>query len=373
MTNSLTLRLLFTLFPSFGFLPGQGQEEPTYRIAEPGYVYSFPHDHGSHPEFRIEWWYLTGHLFARDERRFGFEATFFRLAQRADAQPENSAFGTGQIYLAHMAVSDLGNQRFYHEERLNREGWNAYAKVGDLDVRNGNWSLKRKPDGEIILQGSIQSDCSFSLSLVPEKPHVIFGEDGISRKGPSESAASHYITFTRLRAKGRLSIAGEDLEVEGSTWMDHEISSSQLDENQTGWDWVSVQFDDGRELMAYMLRLRDGGYSDFSRLVWISREGELVHHPRAEIEWIPGGYWESPDTGARYPIRPVFKTVDPASGKRRTFTVVPLMEEQEITGELTGVPYWEGACDIVDENNRVVGRAYLELAGYVDGLNDRLR
>ena len=367
------IECIYYLFVSMLSGTGLAQE---YSIPRPGSVLQFPRDHGSHSDFKIEWWYLTGHLFASNDKkhRFGFEATFFRLGQRPGSKPtEVENFGTDQIYMAHMALTDLAGKRFYHEERLNREGWNACAKVGDLSLRNGNWSLHRSSDGNLSLRGSIQSKVTLSLELEPLKPHVIFGENGVSRKGPSESASSYYITWTRLGASGKLRVDGKEWRVDGSAWMDHEISSSQLDEGQTGWDWVSVQFDDGRELMAYVLRLKEGGYSEYSQLVWISREGDMIHQKFGSFTWTPGGSWTSEVTDAVYPIRPAFTTIDPKSEKERTFTIAPLMENQEMTGALTGVPYWEGACDVIDETGVKVGRAYLELAGYVPGLSERLR
>lgn len=349
-------------------------EPAAYSFATPERKLTFPADHGNHPDFKIEWWYITGHLFNEAQDRFGFESTFFRIATRPGTEKTNSLFNDDQIYMAHMAVSDLKSKQFYHEERFNREGWNAWSKTGDLDVRNGSWSLKRRPDGVLELAGSIQSRCSFSLELTPEKPHVIFGENGVSRKGNSETAASYYITWPRLKAEGTMALHGKNHTVKGSAWMDHEISSSQLEEDQTGWDWVSVQFDDGRELMAYMLRLKSGGYSPWSKMVWIDREGKLTHQSKGSFEWQPGGDWKSEITGAVYPISPEFTAIDPASGEKRTFLVQPLMKKQEMTGKLAGVPYWEGACDVIEKSTgQTVGRAYLELAGYVDGLSERLR
>ncbi|MEO0416259.1 MAG: lipocalin-like domain-containing protein, partial [Verrucomicrobiota bacterium] len=337
-------------------------EEAEWKNPVSSYKYEFPRDHGSHPDYRIEWWYLTGHLKGKDQHRYGFEATFFRVGQAKDQH----------LYMAHMAVTDIDDQRFFHEERLNREGWNAFSKVGDLDVKNGNWSLKREAD-TLRLQGSVRSECLFNLKLTPAKPHVIFGETGISKKGPSPSAASHYITFTRLITEGVLTLDGEEFAVEGSTWMDHEISSSQLDEDQVGWDWTSVQLDDGREIMAYVLRERDGDHSEYSKLVWIGKDGALTHQKQPSFQWKPDGIWKSEATGATYPIEPSFTTIDPLDGRKRTFRLAPLMKEQEMPGNIGGVPYWEGACDVLDETGNRVGQAYLELSGYAGDLNARLR
>jgi predicted secreted hydrolase len=329
-----------------------------FAVPQPGRAFAFPRDHGSHPDFKIEWWYLTGHLYADDGRRFGAQATFFR-----QSAPDRST----QVYLAHMAVLDVRSGRFVHQERLNREGWDASASTETLDLRNGPWSLRfiDAAAERLRLEGGVRAEASFALDLVPAKPLVFFGTDGVSRKGAEPTAASHYLTYTRLRADGELTWETERLRVRGEFWMDHEISSSQLGADQVGWDWVSVHFDDGRELMMYRLRTRDGGADPYSTLTWIERDGTLR---TAEFAWEVLGTWKSPDTGAEYPVRARIRTVDPATGRARTFDIVPLVDAQEITGYLGGIAYWEGACRILDENGRELGSAYMELTGYAEAL-----
>lgn len=361
--------------------------EEGYLIPRPDFDRSSPAVHGSHPGYRIEWWYLTGHLFAVEDesRRFGVQATFFRLAQRPEKETEIEIdFGDRDFFLAHMALVDESAGRFLHEERLNREGWDAGAKVGDLDLRNGNWSLKRESglksldsrSGSMRLAGSILADARFDLRLLPSKPVVLFGERGLSRKGEDPAAVSFYATFPRLMADGTLVLGDERIEVEGELWMDHEISSSQLGRDQVGWDWASLQFFDGREIMAYVLRTPDGTPDPFSSLTWIDREGRLTRQELNPFEWHSAGNWESPVTGDVYPIEPLIVTRDPASGTQRRFRLRPILEAQEMTGGLGGVSYWEGACDVIDEaNGETVGRAYLELTGYAEGddLQSRLK
>ncbi len=343
-----------------------------WSLPQPGHPFEFPRDHGSHPDFRIEWWYLTGHL-ESGEKRFGFQATFFRLGRTPDARETSPDFGKGTFFLAHMAISDPRGERFLHEERLNRAGWDAHAATDHLDVANGNWSLQM--EGEVLrLEGSIDAEAELSLELKPQKPLVLFGDRGFSRKGADPSAASYYLTYTRLAASGRLRLGGERLEVTGSAWMDHEISSSQLDRNQIGWDWTCIQFEDGREIMAYVLRNRDGSFSEFSRLYWIDREGRTTEVSPVQYRWEPGGPWTSPKTGATYPIRPGVVTRDPESGAERRLRLEPLFENQELPGGVGGVSYWEGACEVRDEaSGAIVGRAYLELTGYSGDLGERLR
>lgn len=360
------LSILFLLLACFATAADE------WSLPQTGRRFEFPRDHGSHPDFRIEWWYLTGHL-ESGEKRYGFQATFFRMGRSPNPQETSRDFGKGTFYLAHMALSDVENRRFLHEERLNRAGWDAHAATDRLDVSNGNWSLRM--DGDTLrLEGTIHAEASLALDLKPEKPLVVFGEDGVSRKGAEASAASHYLTFTRLGASGELRVGAETMPVRGEAWMDHEISSSQLDRNQIGWDWTSIQFADGREIMCYVLRNRDGSFSPFSQLYWIDREGKTEHQEIGAFRWEPGGPWKSDATGATYPIQPVVETIDPASGEKRRFRLEPVFDEQELTGGVGGVSYWEGACDVIDEaTGKIVGRAYLELTGYADDLGERLR
>ena len=207
----------------------------------PGFV--FPRDHGSHPDFRTEWWYVTGHLDAAGGGRFGFQATFFRQASA----------GHGQLFLAHAALLDVKRRRFINEERLNREGWDAGASSTTLDVHNGNWSLDM--NGDLHLTASIRSEAKLRLTMRVAKPLVVFGKDGVSAKGRSPEASSHYLTFPHLACEGIVNAGEGDTPVTGTAWMDHEFSSSQLDEGQAGWDRACLQLNDRREIMAYRMRL----------------------------------------------------------------------------------------------------------------------
>jgi predicted secreted hydrolase len=371
------ITVLSSLLLSACVMSGRGEEPPArtaegYRIPNPGHGFSFPADHGSHPDFRIEWWYLTGHLRDGDGARYGFQATFFRYAlhpETGGAAPD--AFGTNQLFMAHMALTDVDNQRFTHEERLNRDGWDAYARVGDLDLRNGNWTLRRTEGETMQLQAGVRGDTRMSLQLVPVKPNVFFGEDGLSRKGADPSACSWYITFPRLAATGTLHLAGEDVAVTGEAWMDHEISSSQLGRDQVGWDWLSVRFEDGSELMLYVLRDQEGQPDPFSTLAWVTAEGQVHHAGPESFTWTVLDTWRSPTTGAAYPVHTRLTGVRP-DGSPFAITVRPLMEAQEMHGRLGGISYWEGACD-VSEDGKVVGEAYMELTGYADPLDEGLR
>ena len=328
-----------------------------FAIPQAGRQFVFPRDHGSHPEFKIEWWYLTGHLFADDGRRFGYQATFFRRAgeKREDAP----------IFLAHMAVLDVKNGRFFHQERLNREGWDATAATDSLDVRCGPWSLRMAESGAMNVAGSIRGEVSFQLELQPRKPLVVFGENGVSQKGADPAAASHYLTFPRIETRGTFTLGTERLGVRGESWMDHEMSSSQLDETQTGWDWACLQLRDGREAMVYRMRRKDGTADPFCTLAWIDSAGRVQHVGANDFTLTPLANWRSPHSGAEYPSSVELAATDPATGQRIRWQIVPLARDQELTGRISGIAYWEGGCRVLDEHGAEIGAAFLELTGYL--------
>ncbi|HRE81137.1 MAG TPA: lipocalin-like domain-containing protein [Opitutaceae bacterium] len=331
-----------------------------FSVPQAGYEFVFPRDHGSHPDFKIEWWYVTGHLFATGNQRFGFQATFFR-----QASPDRQ----GELHLAHMAWVDLQTGRFLHQERLNRPGWDAEARVGQLSLRNGPWSLRMTHNAPetLELSGGVRSDVHFAFQLVSQKPLVVFGENSLSRKGSDPHAASYYLTFSRLSVEGQLTIGtSAPLAVTGQAWLDHEISSSQLSQGQVGWDWVSLQLhDEPRELMLYRLRRADGSADPASTLQWVDPQGKPQ---RAPFTWEVLSTWTSSETGAVYPARVRIQTTDPATNRPRSFTVEPLFAAQELPGELAKISYWEGACRVKDETGREVGSAYMELTGYAKAL-----
>jgi predicted secreted hydrolase len=354
-----------------------------FAVPQPGRKFVFPRDYGSHPEFAIEWWYITGHLFATNQTspgaqpaRFGFQATFFRrstLSPDATNGPGSAAFGNDQIYLAHMTLVDIGSGIFRHEERLNRGGWDAASSTNTLDVRNGNWSLRLSPDAtnEFDLQCTVGADVANVLQFIPKKPLVVFGTNGISRKAADFKASSHYLTFPRLAARGVVTIEETNFPVQGEAWMDHEFSSSQVGEGQVGWDWLSLQLNDGRELMAYRMRRTDGTTDPFSTVAWVDTAATVRHVGPAQFQWTVLEHWRSPHTGANYPSLVRLSAVNPQTGKTEAFTIEPLVADQELTGKLGGVAYWEGACRVLDDQKKEIGRAYMELTGYGESLNGK--
>ncbi len=343
-----------------------------YAVPQPGRSFSFPRDHGSHPEFSIEWWYITGHLVATNQAEFGFQATFFRRALVPPGSTNHSAsaaFGNAQIYLAHMALVNKHTGEFVFQERLNRDGWDASSATNTLAVHNGNWSLKLAPNTNgtpelFELQGGVGADDAFTLQLQPTKPLVVFGTNGVSRKAADPTAASHYLTFPRLAVSGTLTVAATNLPVSGQAWMDHEFSSSQLGAGQVGWDWLSLQLFDGRELMSYRMRRQGGGTDPYSTVAWIDAAGQVRQIGPEQFKWTMLAHWHSPKSGADYPSLVRLEAINPATGQPETFIIQPYVADQELTGRVGGVGYWEGACRVLNEQNHEIGRAYLELTGY---------
>ena len=371
------------LLLSFGSFSGASAAEipastaDGYAIPQPTKQFSFPRDHGSHPDFAIEWWYITGHLLATNQAQFGFQATFFRRALVPPGATNNSisvAFGNDQIYLAHMALVDKTTGKFIYQEKLNRAGWDAGSATNTLNVHNGNWSLRLAPEKiggreDFELHGTVGAEAAFIFNLSPKKPMVIFGTNGVSRKAADLNAASHYLNFPRLATEGTLTLDGKNLAVTGEAWMDHEFSSSQLGAGQVGWDWLSLQLFDGRELMAYRMRRADGATDPFSTVAWVDAHSVVRHIGPDKFDWKMLQHWHSAKSNTYYPSLVELTAENPLTGKLEHFLVRPFTADQELLGKVGGAGYWEGACRVLDESQKEIGRAYLELTGYSDSLN----
>lgn len=357
-----------------------------FALPQPGRVFRFPEDHGSHPEFRIEWWYVTGHLMEEGGKRHGFQATFFRragvglgLTNSGLKSGGSTNFASDELFLAHMAWLDATTGRFIHEERLNRRGWDAEAAVGSLRVRNGNWSLRDTGEsapgasGPVMeLVGGVQAEVGWTLRLQPTKPLAVFGTNGVSRKAKEPWAASHYLTYPRIAVTGTMRRAGSVKSVAGEAWMDHEFSSSQMGQGQVGWDWASVQLRDGRELMVYRMRRDDGTTDPFSVAAWIDAKGMVHSFGAGRFQWIPQGSWKSPRSGAEYPGGAEIRVPTPDGMGTEILRLKPLAADQELSGVLGAIPYWEGACRVLDAEGREVGNAFLEMTGYAGALRKAL-
>jgi predicted secreted hydrolase len=332
-----------------------------WREAEPGYGYSFPRDHASHPEYAIEWWYYTGNLATVDGRRFGYQLTFFRVGV-VPVQTNPSRWAVRDLFMAHFAISDIKNQEFHSFERINRAGINwAGAEESAYRVWNEDWQA-RSDGGAHLLQAK---DGAFQLELrlAPAKPEVIHGQQGISQKGPSAGNASHYYSLTRLETSGKIVAGGESFEVTGLSWMDHEFGTSFLEQEATGWDWFSIQLEDGRELMMFQIRRRDGSIDPRSSGTLVEKDGSARHISSSELLMVPGEAWRSPASGASYPT--AWQVELPGLGIRLKVTAAFAGQELRTT-ESTGVTYWEGSVSVQgdDKGRSLRGRGYLEMTGY---------
>lgn len=346
---------------STGAPPG----ENAYRVALPGYRYSFPRDFFAHPEFQTEWWYYTGNLRAADGRRLGFELTFFR--QGVSRAAAKQVWEVRDLYLAHLALSDLDGGKFYHTERLNRAG-PGIAGVDENARRiwNGNWQSEWHGQKQELQ--AIAEQFQLHLSLEPEKEPVIHGEDGVSQKAAGPGRASHYISLTRIAAGGELVLKGTTLEVRGLAWMDHEFFTHQLTPEQAGWDWLSVQLDDGTELMLFRIRRKDGSVDPYSAGTYVDRAGKSTHLREDDFLLEPGaGTWKSPDSGASYPLD--WRVRVPKLALE--LEVETPLASQELGGSNARLAptYWEGAISAKGQRNGPVrGVGYLEMTGYAGTL-----
>ncbi len=333
-----------------------------YKTAIPGYAYEFPRDHFNHEDYQTEWWYTTGNLIAGDGRRYGFELTFFR--QGADRDPgKTQPWDIRDIYLAHLALSDLDGGKFYHSERTSRAG-PGLAGIDERQKRiwNGNWEIRWNGEEEILKV--VDDRFSLSFSLHSEKPPVIHGENGVSQKAAGLGRASHYISFTRLQTTGSIELGGKSIAVRGTSWMDHEFFTHSMEEGQVGWDWLSVQLEDNTELMLYQFRRKDGSMDAFSSGTFVDTQGKSLHLTSADFRLVPTGEtWTSPVTGAKYPV--AWQMEIPKLGIKLEATT--RLKSQELSnGNKLAPSYWEGAIMIDGTRGSagVRGVGYLEMTGY---------
>ena len=346
----------------------------TFTAAAEGYRYEFPRDHGSHDAFRTEWWYYTGNVITSDGRAFGYQLTFFRRAMPPDQiKTLPSKWSLTQLYLAHFAVSDLSKKQFHYAEKISRAGLGkAGAESGRLHAWIDHWNAEfptAKSDHHLLQ--ATEGDLAIQFDLSPEKPLVIHGNNGVSRKGTEAGQASHYYSFTRMKTTGKLTIGKESFDVTGTSWMDHEFGSADLDEDLVGWDWFSLQLDNQTELMLYRLRRADGSASPVSSGTFIDRNGQGHHLTIDDVTLGPLSYWTSPSSKAVYPQR--WRLTVPS--QQLSLEVVPLMAEQELsTTRSTQVTYWEGAIEVsgVAGDTKVKGHGYMELTGYAERLTKKL-
>ena len=328
-----------------------------FKVALPGYAYQFPRDHFDHPDYQTEWWYYTGNLKSPDGHRFGFELTFFRRGIARDTNP--SPWHIHDLYMAHLALSDLSDHHFYHAERINRAG-PGIAGVNQQSglIWNGNWQAHLDNDRQ-QLRG-IGEDFDLNLNLKTDKPPIIHGRNGISQKAEGAGHASHYISFTRLLTSGSIELDGTTYQVLGTSWMDHEFFTESMDSTETGWDWLGLQFDNNTELMLYRLRHKDGTVDPYSSGTYIDARGQSFFFSAKDFAMTQSGdNWTSPQTKATYPIR--WHVSIPSLDL--DFNVATPLPNQELSSAI-GWSYWEGAVDVTAQAGGPRGVGYLEMTGY---------
>jgi predicted secreted hydrolase len=340
----------------------------TWRQAIGQRTWSFPRDHGAHPEFRTEWWYFTGNLRDGAGNRYGYQLTFFRQGVRLRPSDPGNPWSLRDLYPAHFAVTDVRNDKFHFAEQITRSGPGlSGAATNGMNVWNLGWSAKMK--GDTIHLRACHEGIELSLELKPRKPMILQGEGGLSRKGPGEGQASYYYSFTNLATRGTIQTPDTQMPVtvEGVSWFDQEFGSNVLSKDQVGWDWFSIHLSDGRGLMLFFLRKTDGTVEKESSGTLIEPDGRARHLKLGEIQIEVLGTWKSPKSNGTYPNR--WRIRIPSASL--DLQLAPLVAAQElITTGSTGVTYWEGAVDGKGTSAgwHVTCEGYVEMTGYAGSL-----
>ncbi|WPL18552.1 putative secreted hydrolase [Thiorhodovibrio winogradskyi] len=366
--RTLLAALCLPLLPLLLFpMPTPASEPVDFTPVTPERELRFPRDFGAHPDYRTEWWYITGWLTDNHGRERGFQVTFFRSATGIGAD-NPSRFAPRQLILAHAALADPDTGHLLHDERATRElPPLAGLSREDTHAWIGDWLLKRDPDGYRTRVDS--EDFGFDLHLVPPAPPVLNGQAGFSQKSPDPKDASYYYSRPRLEVAGSLRLGDQSLKVSGQAWLDHEWSTAYLPEQAAGWDWIGINLHDGGSLMAYRMRHADGStlWAGGSLIPPGTRPGQPARILRPdEIQFTPERFWQSPRTGTQYPVEWTLEL----PGQR--LRLVPLMDDQELDARRsTQTIYWEGAVRVFEEpiqatNTKAtnIGRGYLEMTGY---------
>jgi predicted secreted hydrolase len=335
-----------------------------WKKAEGVRQWSFPRDHGSHTEYRTEWWYFTGNLADAVGNKYGYQLTFFRYGLTERPHDPGNPWSVRDVYLVHFAMTDASNNRFYYTDRVSRKGPGlAGADEKKMNVELLGWSA-------VMDRNTIRIRASFEgmeikLDLVPAKPLVLHGRQGLSKKGPLPGQASYYYSFTDLKTTGYIKRPGmkDEVAVTGTSWFDQEFGSNQLSPDQAGWDWFALHLSDGRDLMIYKLRKKDGSVEKESSGTLVEPDGTSRTVHLSDIETGILGYWTSPKTNGKYPAR--WRIIIPSA--RIDVTIKPLVADQELANTVSsGITYWEGAVEGAGTSNgkKVATQGYVELTGY---------
>ncbi len=330
-----------------GALLGGGSD--SFKKVQPGQTITLPEDHAAHPDYRSEWWYLTGNLKDEQGREYGMQWTLFRQGIEQELRTSNPWL-TPQLWLAQFAITDLDRGSHQQDERASRQGPGlAGANGGQYWLRE--WRLASQGAALFPATLKVQSKIGeLNLTVTAAKPLVLQGKAGYSEKSPGN--ASFYYSYPRLTLRGTLTRDGETRTVSGQGWFDHEWSSSVLAEWQSGWDWFSLQLNDGRELMLFRLRTKAGRAEPENRYgILIERDGSSRVIAPDAIRLTPGNTWRGPK-GQNYPVEWQLN----AAGM--SLTIKARQPNQAMTGRFD---YWEGAVTVEGDAK---GVGYLEMTGY---------
>ncbi len=324
--------------------------------------FTFPDDHGPHPEFALEWWYYTGNLDTPEGRHFGYELTFFRIGLTPNDARRTSEWAAHQMYSAHFALTDVENEEFHFFERYSRDALGLTGAVADpFRVWLEDWSVTETGDSTFPMRlQAAQGEIEIDLVLDSVKGVIPNGEDGFSRKGNNTGEASYYYSVTRMPTEGTIALHGEAHAVTGMSWLDREWSSAQLSDEHEGWDWFALQLSDGRDVMHGVLRSQKLGGIGFQLGTIVEADGSHRTIEPGEISLDVLDRWRSP-RGGEYPSRWRFRM--PSEGL--DLEITPYVSDQELD---TIVRYWEGAVRIEGTSSEqpVSGSGYVELTGYSD-------
>lgn len=380
--RSLVVAGLLGLLLALGFIwwtrPQQNEGAPQLSLAPPSTENSFarasqarpiilPEDHGPHPNFQTEWWYFTGNLQTAEGRRFGYQLTFFRRGLDSSPPKRTSEFAASQVYFAHLALSDIEGSQHREWERFSRGALGlAGAESPPFRVWLEDWRVEATDEeGSRLRLRAAANDLEIDLDLVADKPLVLHGESGLSLKSREPGNASYYVSYTDLSTGGLIQVGGEAYSVTGKSWFDHEWSTSALGEGAVGWDWFSLQFESGRELMYFQIRKVDGTIEPVSSGTLIEADGETRFLKGDEVLLEPAGTWTSPQSGASYPIAWSLRLPE----EELEIRVEALLADQEMNLSFT---YWEGAVRFEGEweGQPVAGLGFLEMTGYAESMQD---
>lgn len=336
-----------------------------FKSADGPREWDFPTDFGPHPDYQTEWWYYTGNLEAQAGSRFGYQLTIFRraLLPAEERSERESPWATDQVYMAHFALSDIDSREHHAFERFARGAAGlAGAQSDPFQVWLEDWQVLQVAEDRYRLTAQ-QDRIILVLLLEDVKGPILHGDQGYSQKGPQDGNASYYFSQTRLKTSGSLQTANGSFKVSGLSWMDHEFSTSALSPGQIGWDWFSLQLDDGSEIMVYQIRRVDGSIDPFSSGTWISSNGEEVHLEGDQFSINVEDTWHSPNTGADYPAewRLDIPSLD------LSLNITPYMADQEMNVSFN---YWEGAVGVngTSRGSPVSGSGYVEMTGYAESI-----